>query len=139
MRYQFYHAVATGHNPDLNTVYKWKLSFDGSFAGKKDFVAFGVVPLSFGVKVQSGLSVYPIGMGWVAESAKSLVNFIPQLEACLTELEAQGCEVASPAGPVFIQVQFHTAADMASLWEVNGIGSASRSQWCCGAVVRNWW
>ena len=109
---------------------RWKLTFDGTDAGGKSLLVFGLIPLSLGVKAQSNSSVFPFAVSWVSESTASLTSTVPGLTECIAELHSNGLEINLPDGVCQFPVRIDIAADMSSLWKLNGIGSASKSKSC---------
>ena len=90
--------------------------------------------MTMGAKVQSSKSVFLIAMGWMRESSDNLASCVSGLAATIRALEAEGIVVPSPDGDVVLKVQIHVAADLAAIWKLNGVGSASTAQSClyCG-------
>ena len=126
-----YAAMSRGYTelrPD--TLLRWKLTFDGTDAGGKSILVFGIIPLSLGVRSQSNASVFPLAISWASESSTSLVNTVPGLTECIADLHTHGLAIQLPEGVCHLPVRIDVAADMSSLWKLNGIGSASKSKSC---------
>ena len=132
-RMQYYEAIAGGtYDVSPTTCHRWKLTFDGTDAGGKSLLVFGLIPLSLSAAVQSSTNVFPFGIAWVSESEQSLNSCIPNLTEQVAALEGTGgLPIQTPDGPRNVPIEFEVAADMSSLWKLTGIGSASADHSCC--------
>jgi hypothetical protein len=128
----FEFVLRTGLPLSEETVYLFKLSFDGTLAGGgKSLLAFFLVPLSLGLLVQSNSSCFPIGLGWSTESMEKLTNFFPGLAEAIKTLNSAGLSIVGPGGRVFlIKIRVELGSDLSAIWKLMGIGSASNTHSC---------
>ena len=129
---QIYSSIAQGIVPDTAETLMFKVSFDGSNAGKKDMLVFGVNPLWRIKLVQSGLAVFPISVAWVGESKEALERCMPDLPENIGFLNTNGISLHGPGegNEVKFNVSIHIAADLSSLWKLCGIGGAANTCSC---------
>ena len=127
---QLWASIAEEVVPPVSQVLRYKLSFDGTDAGGKDVLAVGVIPLWDIKKVQSNKHVFPIGIAWTGESKDSLEQCVPHLTEAVSALHRDGVTIDGPDGCRRYKVEICIAADMASLWKLSGIGSASNTNSC---------
>ena len=95
--------------------------------------------MSLEVKTQSNASVFPFAISWVSESTASLTSTVPGLTESIADLQNHGLAIQLPDGVFHLPVRIDIAADMSSLWKLNGIGSASTNKSCvyCNASTES--
>lgn len=134
---QLYSSIASGKVPQVDKPLSFKLSFDGTIAGGKDLLSFGLIPLWDIRYVQSSASVFPVGLAWCSEKKASLTVAIPGLTNGVQDLEEHGFSLNGPDGFLRYNASIHIAADMASLWKLSGIGSAGNKHSCVYCNANN--
>ena len=129
---QIYSSIAHGYHLDFSKKIPFKVSFDGSNAGKKDMLAFGIIPLWDVKYVQVNTAVFPISVGFTSESKDSLEQCLPLLKESISYLNENGLMIYGPGQEnlVHCDTSIDIAADLSSLWKLCGIGSAANTCSC---------